>query len=261
VLVDTTIKVAAGAAVAGPVASLMNGASQAMLWTKGVILAACIAAVGVVGVGGVLGQRSGEPGSAANGQPAKATEPAQPPAKADTPKEAEKTYEMTFRGVPWAKVFEWYAEVSGLPFVGQTTPAGTLTLLPVGQKPRYTLSEVTDLLNEALIGQNRLLVRRDKSFTVLATDERVEPTLVPRVAVDELPKRGRTELVSVAIPLTNLTAGTMAADVKKLLGPFGEVVALEAANLLVVRDTAGNLRLIVTMIKEVEAGKKAEPKK
>jgi RNA polymerase sigma factor (sigma-70 family) len=259
-LVDSTLKAAAGAAVPAPVAALVKGASQAMFWTKGAILAACVLAAGAVGVGGVLGQRAGEPGplvgQAAEGQPAKPAEPAQPSAKADAPKEAEKTYEVTFRGVPWAKVLEWYAEISGLPFVGQATPAGTFTFFPVnGKKPRYTLSEVTDLLNEALIAQNWLLVRRDKSFTVLAADGRIEPTLVPRVALDELPRRGRTELVSVAIPLTHLTAGTMAADVKKLLGAFGDVVVLEEANLLVVRDTAGNLRLIAQTVKEAEARK------
>jgi RNA polymerase sigma factor (sigma-70 family) len=253
-LVDSTLKAAAGAAVPAPVAALVKGASQAMFWTKGAILAACVLAAGAVGVGGVLGQRAGEPGpvvgAAAEGQPAKAAEPAQPPAKAD--KAAPKTYEVTFRDLPWAKVFEWYAEVSGLPFVGTSKPVGTFTFVPPGKR-QYTLDEITDLLNEALLERKYILVRRAAAFTVLPADEKIDRTTLPRVTPDELDRRGRTVLVSVAIPLNAATANNLAPDVQKMLGPFGEVVWLEKANQLIISDTTGNLRLIVRMVKEVEA--------
>jgi type II secretory pathway component GspD/PulD (secretin) len=258
-LVDSTLKagarVAAGVAIAdvasGPVASLVTGASRTMLWTKGAIIAACVLGVGGIGLGG-LGQRTGGAGTAA--API-AGEPEQPPAKADPPKaepKEQKTYEIEFRNKPWGEVLEWYGEIVGLPFVGTVKPTGSLTLVGTKGK-RYTLEEVTDLLNEALLAQKFILVRRATSFTVLPADEKIDPTLIPLVRLDELNKRGRTELVRVVIPLTNVNAVEVAPDIEKLLGPFGRVVPLNAANQLVVTDTAGNLRLIVQTITDIEA--------
>src|SRR5262249_17278971 len=123
-LVDSTLKagarVAAGVAIAdvapGSVASLVTGASRTMLWTKGAIVAVCVLAAGVVGVGMGLGQRPGgaeaATGQVPPGSGAKAAEPGQPPAKAELPKAEQKepkTYEIEFRDVPWAKVLEWYS--------------------------------------------------------------------------------------------------------------------------------------------------------
>ena len=65
---------------------------------------------------------------------------------------------------------------------------------------------------------------------MLPAGEKIDPTLLPRVGIDDLEKRGRTELVTVVLPLTNLTAKDLAPDVKKMLGPFGEIVMLEKAN-------------------------------
>ncbi|HZY84394.1 MAG TPA: sigma-70 family RNA polymerase sigma factor [Gemmataceae bacterium] len=179
------------------------------------------------------------------------------------PKKATYTFEM--RDKPWAKVIEWYSEVSGLPFAGNVKPTGTFTFIPARGKRLYTLAEITDILNEALLAhaiQKYLLVRRPASFTLLPADERLDPTLLPQVPLAALEKRGRTELVRVVLPLKNVPAGDLAPEVKKLLGPFGEVVALEKINRLVLQDTAGNLRRVVQTVQEVEArdGKKRGPR-
>jgi hypothetical protein len=73
------------------------------------------------------------------------------------------------------------------------------------------------------------------------------------VRLDDLDRRGRTELVAVMLPLTTLSAEDVGPDVRKLLGPFGEVVVLVRANQLLLRDTAGNVRLVHETIKVMEA--------
>jgi type II secretory pathway component GspD/PulD (secretin) len=173
-----------------------------------------------------------------------------------------KTFAFDMADKPWKHVFEWYADQTGLPFVGSNVPTGTFTFIGPRNK-KYTLEEITDILNEALLAQKFILVRRAASFTVLPADEKIDPTLLPRVSLDDLEKRGRTELVTVMMPL-KLKANEIAPDVKKLLGPFGSVVVLEKANQLLLQDTAGNLRQICQTIKEIEvrdAGKKLAPEK
>jgi RNA polymerase sigma factor (sigma-70 family) len=254
---------AVGDVVSGQVALLMKGALQTMRWTQGMIVVACVLVVGALGLGGVLARQSAGTrpvaGPLVSGPDALSDRQDQPPAKAEPKRH---TFEM--RDKPWASVLEWYSDLSGLPYVGTVKPTGTFTFLPPPGKRQFTIEEVTDFLNEALLTQRYLLIRRDASFTVLPAEEKIDPTLLPRVGIDDLEKRGRTELVTVVLPLTNLTAKDLAPDVKKMLGPFGEIVLLEKANQIILQDTAGNLRRIHQTIKDVEAReaeKKRDPKK
>src|SRR5262249_55907670 len=163
------------------------------------------------------------------------------------------SYAFEMRDKPWAQVLEWYADVSGLPFVGSLKPTGTFTFVSPRPGRRYTLAEITDVLNEALMSQKFILVRHRASFTVLPADERVGPALLPQVPLAELEKRGRTELVRVMLPLKTLSAEDLAPEVRKLLGPFGEVVVLDKSNQLLLQDTAGNLQQAVRTVQELEA--------
>jgi RNA polymerase sigma factor (sigma-70 family) len=251
--------------VPGHVAALTKGALQTMLWTKVKVVATCVLTLGALGVGAVLARQTVGAGSAAGrpagGVDARAASPgraAPPPRsdgrpdKAETPKAEEKRYEFEMREQPWAKVFKWYADNTGLAHAGNVRLAGSFTFIPPGDKRKYTLEEITDILNEALLAQQYLLVRRTATFTLLPADEKVDPTLVPRVSLGDLEKRGRTALVSVELPLTSVSAKDLGADVKKMLGPFGDVVVLEKGNRLILQDTAGNLRRIAGTIKDIE---------
>ena len=131
---------------------------------------------------------------------------------------------------------------------------GTLTFIPPKGK-KFTLTEITDILNETLLSQKDkyILIRRAASFTVLPADEKVDPTFVPRVGLDDLDKRGKYELVSVVLSLTNLQAKEIAPDIRKMMGPFGDVTILEKSNQLVMQDMAGNLRVLRQTIKDMAA--------
>jgi RNA polymerase sigma factor (sigma-70 family) len=266
-LVEATLKAALSGAgqaslVSGPVAALTAGVVQTMLWTKVKIIAGCMLAVGVLVLGGVLMSHALEAGPS-DGQPPDGTQAekpgkVEPPPKADNPPEkkdaaADKAIAFELRDKPWASVFEWYSEVSGLAYAGSYKPQGTATFIPARGKRQYTLTEITDILNEMLISQKYILIRRDVTFTVLPADEKIDPVLVPRVRVDDLGKRGKTELVSVVLSVTAPPAKDLGPDVKKMLGPFGEIVVLEKANQFILQDTAGNLRQIYETLKVVQA--------
>jgi hypothetical protein len=188
-----------------------------------------------------------------------------PEARADEPDKArppaDKAFAFEMREKPWKTVFEWYSDASGLPYIGTSRPTGTFTF--VGPKGKaYTLAEVTDILNEGLLNQRFLLVRRDNCFTVLPADEKVDRALIRRVSPGDLAKLGKTELVTIELTLTSAKAADVGPDVKKLLGPFGDAVVLEKANKLILTDLAGNLVRIVLTIKEIEdrePGKKPDP--
>ena len=113
-----------------------------------------------------------------------------------------------------------------------------------------------DIINEALDSnpdqQRYILIRRETSFVLVPADEKIDPTLVPRVAVEDLERRGSTEVVSLVISLTTAVAEDIAPELKKLMGKYGDVVPLGRANQLVLQDTAGNLKRLLRIVKEME---------
>jgi RNA polymerase sigma factor (sigma-70 family) len=267
-LLDSTLQaallVAAGRAVvdvvSGPVAVLTKGALRTMQWTNVKLVTTCVLlTAGAFGAGAVLGRQTtvAEPtaGQRQDESPqvkdrAKAEAP---PTTAEKPKE--KLYEFSVKEKPWSEVFQWLSDQSGLAFVGTVRPTGTFTFSPPKGK-QYTFTTILDIVNEALQSggaQKFILLRREQTLALVPADEKIDPTLVPRVALDDLEKRGRLELVKVVVPLTAVTARDITPDVKKMLGPFGEVVSLNTTNQLIVQDTAGNLQEVRRMIKDAEA--------
>jgi type II secretory pathway component GspD/PulD (secretin) len=167
-------------------------------------------------------------------------------------------YAFQMRDQPWNNVLEWLTEISGLPVVTSVRPAGTFNYV-VRAEATLTLPEIIDVLNDALIQQNFLLIRRDNSFTLVPTDERVPPQLVPFIPLEELPLRGKTEVVKVILPLSRLSAEAQATEARKLLSPFGEAVALTDANALSLQDSAGALTEIVETIRGLDNDRPTDP--
>jgi hypothetical protein len=137
---------------------------------------------------------------------------------------ASKVFTLSFRNQPWNKVFEWLAEQANLPFIAESVPAGTFTaVLPPERK--VTLAEAIDLVNEALTGKYRLH-RGANALLLVAADQRLDPAQVELVRVEDLPKRGRTEIVRVTLAVPGHKPETLLPEIKKLLGPFGEATTL-----------------------------------
>ncbi|HZY83886.1 MAG TPA: secretin N-terminal domain-containing protein, partial [Gemmataceae bacterium] len=163
---------------------------------------------------------------------------------------------VSFQNQLWKKVLEWLAEEARLPVVAQQIPTGTFTCVsPPGRT--YSLAEVIDLMNEGLTASRFRLHRGPASVVLLPADERPDPGLVATVRPEDLAARGRTEVVRVVLSLKTLQAKDLVPEVKKLLGPFGEVGTL--ANRLVLQDTVQNLRQVLKTLQELDAQAPAAP--
>jgi type II secretory pathway component GspD/PulD (secretin) len=165
-------------------------------------------------------------------------------ARADekAPKPApEKTFTFTMKGASWADVFAAYEKLSGLKPMINSKPTGTFTFSPAKPEQQFTLVEITSIVNEALLDKKHLLIRREMSFVVVSTAEKIDTTLAARVTVDELAKRGGTEYVQVVLKVPDeILQGVD--EVRRLLTPFGSITPHK--NVLIVTDTAGNVRRI-----------------
>jgi general secretion pathway protein D len=166
----------------------------------------------------------------------------------------DKLYTLELREKQWKGVFEWLVDKTGIPFITtHQPPTGTFSFVaPPGKK--YAMTEIVDVINQGLLAHKYILLRRPSSFTLIPADEKIPAELVTHIKLSELPEWGDTEIVKVTYKLANsgLLAEETAPDVKKMMGPFGEVVPMIGPNQLIMTDTVKNLKTIIAIIKDLE---------
>jgi hypothetical protein len=183
-------------------------------------------------------------------------------AKQDKQKPELRTYAFRWEKAPWSQVLRWLAETTGLPVIRSGPPNGSFTFIPPKvdgkEDKKYTLPEIIDILNESVSAQQFMIVRRQASIGIFPTDEPLDPAIPRTVRIEDLLSDdfAKTDVVRVVYPLKILKADTFAPSVKKMMGPFGNVAAVNNPNQLVLMDTVANLRTIVAAIRDIEDGKK-----
>ena len=163
---------------------------------------------------------------------------------------------FNFRYAPWEDVLKLFADASGLTLDLYAIPPGTFNYYDNG---KYTPTQALDILNGYLIQKGFILVRRDEFLVVLNIDAGIPPNLVPTVTVEDLPKRGRNELLTVVMSLPDgMAPEEMATEVQALLGPQGTAVPLSKTNRLVLTDIGANLLRVHNLLSglNIEDGEK-----
>lgn len=162
-------------------------------------------------------------------------------AKAD--QKEEQKLRFSFRYAPWADVLKLFAEVNDLSLDLNDVPPGTFNYI---DDRNYTMTQALDVLNGYLLSKGYILVRRDRFLVCWnIADGPVPPNLIPNITEDDLPSRGRNELLSLVLPLKGgLDAEKMATEVTPLLGPQGKATAMKSTNSLILTDIGDNLRRV-----------------
>lgn len=161
-----------------------------------------------------------------------------------------KTFSVNFQNVAWDDVLAWYAKETGLTQVTTVVPPGTFTFEPPKPNQRYTVVEIDDILNEALVPQKFILVRRKLTFFVCNPDDLRDPRHM-YCPLEELVNRASAEVVQVRLPLPAGIEGAEA-ELKRLLTPFGSLVMLKKGTAVLVTDTARNVRRIKAALDELK---------
>ncbi|HZZ27379.1 MAG TPA: secretin N-terminal domain-containing protein [Pirellulales bacterium] len=160
---------------------------------------------------------------------------------------------FNFRYAPWKDVLELFAEKADLSLVMDQPPPGTFNY----QDDRgYSIQDAIDVLNSVLLTRDFTLVRRDRMLMVVNLKDGIPPNVVPMITPDELPQRGKYELVCVAFPINKLSVDEATQIINPLRssqGAFqGTIVPLTQAHELLVTDTGGKLRTMKQILDRSE---------
>ena len=153
---------------------------------------------------------------------------------------------FNFRYAPWTEVLKDFAEKAGLTLDLTDTPPGTFNYL---DNQEYTVTEALDVINGYLLQKGYILVRRDRFLVCFNIDDGIPPNVVPTVSVEELPERGKNELINLVIPLDSVEADKVVGEVRELLGPQGKAVAIKNLNSISITDIGSNVRRVYGLLK------------
>ncbi|MFO0871142.1 MAG: secretin N-terminal domain-containing protein [Pirellulales bacterium] len=161
----------------------------------------------------------------------------------------EKKLKFNFRFAPWKEVLDWFATQADLSLILDAPPPGTFNYT---DSRTYTPEEAIDLINGVLLTKGYVLVRRERLVLLLNLEDELPDPLVELVTPEQLDQRGRFELVRCLFPIKKLTPEDAEKEISKLIGPQGKVMTLAQSRQLLIRETAGRLRVIRDLIAAVE---------
>jgi hypothetical protein len=155
------------------------------------------------------------------------------------------------RKTAWEDVLARFSDISGLLKICIVKPSGKFTFIPPDPEKKYTLDEITDIINDGLATQRLILIRRQAAFWIQSMDEPIDGSH-RRIDLSDLKHLGKAELTQMIVPLAKLKAAEVAPEVEKLLTPNGKVIFLQKTNSLVLLDTVASLRRVVKLIDEID---------
>ncbi|MBS0196736.1 MAG: hypothetical protein JSR77_08260 [Planctomycetes bacterium] len=196
-----------------------------------------------------------QPAPAAPAQPAPEQKPAPAqPAAAAQPTLAAAPVKPTgisfnFKDAPVDQVLDFFAREAGVPIIFEApAPQGTITFV---SSSAYPFEDALSILN---LNLQRFAVhlRKQDQYLYLATlqDSMKKPAPVTDVA--NLDKATPDQIVTVSIPLDNARAETVTEQIKAMVGPFGGVIAVPAQNMVVVVETAAQVRRIREIVRAID---------
>lgn len=163
---------------------------------------------------------------------------------------------FSFRFQPWADVLNWFAQQADLSLVLDAPPPGTFNY---SDNREYTVSEAIDLLNSVLLTKGYTLLRRERMLMLVDLQGGLPADLVPRIALGEIAKRGKFEMVSIAFPIEGRNADEVKNEITPLIGPHGTVSILPKTKQVLVVETAGKMKAIAAVIESIPLPEKPAP--
>ncbi|MHC4129793.1 MAG: secretin N-terminal domain-containing protein, partial [Planctomycetota bacterium] len=152
---------------------------------------------------------------------------------------------FNFKGATFDQVIDFFSRSTGLPVVREAdVPQGTLDYMA---PEAYTLDEALDILNIILQAKG-VALRVSDDMLYLQKLEDMQREDIP-VFVGELPAQvGDNEIITVVRPLNIALAKPLAEKLAFMVATYGSVTAMEQQNSLVITETAGQVRRILTIV-------------
>jgi type II secretion system protein D len=157
---------------------------------------------------------------------------------------------FSFENAPYSEVLGFFSREAGVPIIYQAAvPEQGMTFIS-GQS--YSFETALDILNRFLLPHKVRLSEQDEYLYFRSIEDAARQP--GEIYQGELPGQvlnGR--IVTLAIPLTNVDAATVAEQLKGMIAAYGSLVPVASQNLLVVTETGEQIRRIREVVRLVDS--------
>lgn len=167
----------------------------------------------------------------------------------------EKKIVFNFGKAPWDVALTRFAELAELQLILKFKPPGTFDY---SSNKAYTIPEALDILNEVLIAEGFVVLRTDRFLTLAALDQPLPVSQIPVVKVEDLPKRGKNEFVTVVRRLEYADPEKIEPELQRLIGPYGQIQIVPSLKIIRISDQVSRLTDILPLLDEID--ERAKPK-
>ncbi|MFI4916652.1 MAG: secretin N-terminal domain-containing protein [Phycisphaerales bacterium JB060] len=184
---------------------------------------------------------------------APASQPAEPKASdpAPTAGEASATpIRFSFENAPYSEVLGFFSRESGVPIIYQASvPEQGMTFV---SGEAYSFDTALDILNRFLLPHKARLTQQDEYLYFRSLGDAARQP--GEIYQGELPGQVRDgEIVTLAVPLTNIDAADVAEQLKGMVAEYGSIVPVASQNLLVLTETGEQIRRIREVVRLVDS--------
>lgn len=163
---------------------------------------------------------------------------------------AEAPIRFSFENAPYGEVLGFFSREAGVPILYQAPVPETGMTFVSGQS--YDFDTALDILNRFLLPHKvRLTPEGEYLYLRTIEDAARQPGAIFQ---GELPGGVRDgDIVTLAIPLANIDAATVADQIKGMVASYGSLVPVPTQNLLIVTETGEQIRRIREVLRLVDS--------
>lgn len=184
----------------------------------------------------VSGVRAQPPATQATTAPTSATQPSTQPAEKIT---------LNFKDAPLDAVLDHLSEAAGLVIVKDGPVDGRVTVL---SKQPISSNEAVALLNAVLKNNGFTAITSGRTLTITSRDKAKKGGIPVQFGADPEAIEATPKLVTQVVPLRNLDAVKLKADLQPLLSTDADVTATAGSNAIIITDASVNIRRVVQII-------------
>ncbi len=174
--------------------------------------------------------------------------PVAPPANA--PAAEPGLVRFNFKDAPIDQVLDAFTRESGVPIIYEAAiPQGTISFISPGG---YAMADAMSILNLNL-ARFGVHLRRQDQYLYLATIQDAMKKPLPVTDAKGVDAMTPDQIVTVSLPLDNARAELVAEQIKPMLGAYGGVLAVPAQNMVVVVESAAQVRRIRDIVQAIDA--------
>lgn len=157
---------------------------------------------------------------------------------------------FNFKDAAIDQVLDFFARQTGVPIIYEApAPQGTITFV---SPTAYSVQDALSILNLNL-QRFGVHLRRQDQYLYLATIQESMKRPSPVVSVEQLEEATPDTIVTVNIPLDNARAELVAEQIRPMVGGFGGVFAAPVQNMVVIVETAAQVRRIREVVRAIDS--------